>query len=75
MRPSLRQLLYAVASYDVIAFVVAWSARHAKHGVGLVIGDIAWYSLLAGVLLLVALAVAAGVQALRVHRTRRPAAR
>lgn len=57
IRLSLTRLLVAVVALDVLALVVAFALRHARHGAGETIGAIAWFALWADTLGLVALAV------------------
>lgn len=57
MEPTLKRLLGIVCVWDVVALVVAFALRHAKHGIGEVVGAIAWYGLWLGVLALIVLAL------------------
>jgi hypothetical protein len=59
MKNSIARLLRGALVITVVAFAVAFLFRHAKHGAGLVVGGIAWYSFLLGVLAVIVLAVAA----------------
>jgi hypothetical protein len=59
MPSKLRQSLIIVASIVAVAFVIAGSERHAQHGANAVIGAVAWFTFLPGLLVLVALGVAA----------------
>jgi hypothetical protein len=54
---SLKRLLVMAAGWDVVALVVGFALRHAKHGVGAVVGAIAWFGLWLGVLALLVLAL------------------
>lgn len=59
----LHRLLATAASVGVVSFIVAFALRHAKHGLGLAIGNVAWFSLIAAtlaVLILGATALARG---------------
>lgn len=59
----LHRLLATAASVGVVSFIVAFALRHAKHGLGLAIGNVAWFSLTAAtlaVLILGATALARG---------------
>ena len=69
MTPSLKRLLVAVLAFDVVAFAVAGLMGNRHHGVRQVIGDIAWYCLLVGVIVLVGLAVAVLVVGARGRRS------
>ncbi|MGH8888790.1 MAG: hypothetical protein ACRDV3_03405 [Acidothermaceae bacterium] len=71
MPSKLRQLIIIVTSVVAIAFVVAGSERHAEHGANAVIGTIAWFTFLPGVLVLVVLAVTAGMITVRRGRLAR----
>lgn len=55
-RLSLTRLLAATACVDVVALVVAFALRHARHGAGETIGAIAWFGLWADTIALVVLA-------------------
>lgn len=70
MHLSLKRLLYAVVGWDIVALVVSFALRHAKYGAGEVIGAIAWFGLLLGVLVLVVLALTAAARAVRVRSVR-----
>jgi hypothetical protein len=65
----MQRLLGISAGISVVAFVVAGICRHAKHGVGLYLGDVAWFTLLAGVAVTVVLAAVVVVRILRSRRS------
>lgn len=71
MRLPITRLLTAVATVTAVALVLSFVTRHAKHGFGLYLGDVAWPVLLLGALLTVLLALAAAAGAVR----RRPSTR
>ena len=75
MKVSLYQLLGIAVSVDVIALVLAFALRHAKHGAGETVGAIGWFTLLADTLLVLALATAVLVRVLRGRRPAQPAIR
>jgi hypothetical protein len=75
MHLSLKRLCCAVAGWDVVALVVSFALRHAKHGAGEVVGAIAWFGLLLGLLVLVVLVLAAAARAVRVRSSIRQVAR
>jgi hypothetical protein len=52
------RLLGFAAAVTAIAFLVALIVRHAKHGVALYLGDVAWFTFLAGVVITAALGLA-----------------
>lgn len=68
--PSTR-LLPSLAAVTAVALVLSFVTRHAKHGFGLYLGDVAWPVLLVGAVVTVLLALAALVAAAR----RRPSTR
>ena len=68
MPSKLRQSLIIVTSVVAVAFVVAGSERHAKHGANAVIGAIAWFTFLPGLLVLAVVAAAAGITTVRHSR-------
>jgi hypothetical protein len=70
MHLSLKRLLSAVAGWDVVALVVSFALRHAKHGATELVGAIAWYGLLLGALVLVVLGLATAARAVRVRSVR-----
>ena len=72
MKVPLSRLLATAACVDVVALVVSFALRHAKHGAGETIGAIGWFTLLADTLLVLALAAAVLTRTLR---GRRPATR
>jgi hypothetical protein len=57
------------AGTTAVAFVVAFICRHAKHGFTLYLGDVAWFTLLAGVIVTLVLALAVAVRAVRTRRS------
>jgi hypothetical protein len=61
----MQRLLGISAGTTAAAFVVAFICRHAKHGFTLYLGDIAWFTLLAGVVLTLVLAAAVAVRTFR----------
>lgn len=65
MKLSLYRLLGISAAVDAIAFACSGLLKHQKHGVGYVLGDIAWFGFLIGVLVVVGLAITAAIQASR----------
>jgi hypothetical protein len=65
----MQRLLGISAGITAVAFVVAGICRHAKHGAGLYLGNVAWFTLLAGVAVTVALAAVVAVQILRSRRS------
>lgn len=68
MSLSLNRLLSIIAAITAVAFVVAGIVRHAKHGAGLVVGDVAWFTFLPGFVVTIALGIAAAVGLLRRRR-------
>jgi hypothetical protein len=69
---TLNRLLGTIATTAVVALVIAFFTRHAKHGFGLYLGDLAWITFLASLLLTLLLGIAALA---RLARARRVAAR
>jgi hypothetical protein len=55
----LHRLLATAAGIGVVSFVVAFALRHAKHGLGLAIGNAAWFSLTAATLAVLVLGTTA----------------
>lgn len=72
MKLSIYRLCAAAVALDLFAFLVAFSLRHAKHGVGGTIGSLAWFTLLADALIVIALAAAALLHAFRSRRIAGP---
>lgn len=62
---SLKRLLGIAAGWDVVALVVAFALRHAKHGVAGAVGAIGWYGLWVGVLALIVLALVGAARGVR----------
>jgi hypothetical protein len=62
---SLKRLLGVVCVWDVAALVVAFALRHATHGLGELVGAIAWYGLWLGVLALIVLALTLAARTVR----------
>jgi hypothetical protein len=56
---SLARLAAVILAVDLVAFGVSGILRNARHGAGLVLGDIAWFGFLAGVLALLVVGVVA----------------
>jgi hypothetical protein len=54
----MQRLLGISAGTTAVAFVVAFICRHAKRGFTLYVGDVAWFTLLAGIVLTLVLAAA-----------------
>lgn len=71
MKFSLQQMLKVAAVVTVVAFVVAFIVRHAKHGVALHIGDVAWPVFLIGALITIALGLATTVKLVLARRSAR----
>jgi hypothetical protein len=69
MKISLHRLLATAAAVTVVAFLVAAIVHHEKHGFGLYLGDVAWFTALAGV----AVTVMLGLATLARLARRRPA--
>ena len=65
MKLSLRPLIGIVCVWNVVALVVAFALRHARHGVGEVVGAIAWYGLWLGVLALLVLGLTVAARAVK----------
>jgi hypothetical protein len=65
MRFPITRLLAAAATITAVGLVLSFITRHAKHGFGLYLGDIAWPVFLLGALLTVLLGLAALVGAAR----------
>ena len=59
------RLLKIVALVTVAAFLLSGVLRNAKHGLGYVLGDIAWFGFLASLLTLLVLGAVVAVGALR----------
>jgi predicted membrane protein len=59
------RLLKIDAVVTVAAFLLSGVLRNAKHGIGYVLGDIAWFGFLAGLLALLILGAVVAVGALR----------
>jgi hypothetical protein len=59
------RLLKIVAVVTVAAFLLSGVLRNAKHGLGYVLGDIAWFGFLTGLLALLILGGVVAVGALR----------
>jgi hypothetical protein len=70
MRLSTGNLLKVDAVVTVVAFCLSGVLRHAKHGIGYVVGDIAWFTFLAGLLGLLVLGVASAIIAIRHSQAR-----
>jgi hypothetical protein len=62
---SLGRLAAVILAVDLVAFGVSGILRNADHGVGFVLGDIAWFGFLAGVLALLVVGVVALARAAR----------
>ncbi len=75
MKVSLYRLLAVTVAVDVVAVVVAFALRHAKHGAAETVGAIGWFTLLADTLIVLALTSAVLVRALRGRQAARPAIR
>jgi hypothetical protein len=71
---SLIRILCVVAAVTAVAFVLSFLTRHAKHGFGLYLGDVAWPTLLLGALLTLLLLLAVGARALHGRFSARPTA-
>jgi hypothetical protein len=65
MRFPITRLLAGAATITAVALVLSFITRHAKHGFGLYLGDVAWPVFLLGALLTVLLGLAALVGAAR----------
>jgi hypothetical protein len=63
-----------ILAVDLVAFGFSGILRNAHHGVGLVLGDIAWFGFLAGVLALLLVGVVALARAARTRSGAREAA-
>jgi len=72
MKLSIYRLFGAAVALDLLAFVVAFSLRHAKHGVGEIVGSIAWFTLLADALPVIVLAAGSLRHAIGDRRIARP---
>ena len=59
----------ASAGVTAVAFVIAFICRHSKHGFAMYLGDAAWFTLLAGVVVTLILAVTLAVRALLARRS------
>jgi hypothetical protein len=70
MRLSISTLLKVDAVVTVVAFCVSGVLRHAKHGIGYVAGDIAWFTFLAGFLALLILGAVSAIIAIRQRQAR-----
>lgn len=55
---TLKRLLAIAATATLAACVVAGIVKHAKHGFAFYLGDVAWFTFLAGVLVTTSLALA-----------------
>jgi hypothetical protein len=55
---TLQRLLLVAVVVDVIAFAASGLLRNAHHGVGAVVGDIAWFTFLTATVCVLVLAVA-----------------
>jgi hypothetical protein len=65
----MQRLLGVSAGVTAVALVLAVICRHAKHGFALYLGDVAWFTLLAGIVVTLALALAVAVRAVRARRS------
>jgi hypothetical protein len=65
----MQRLLGVSAGVTAVAFVVAFICRHAKHGFALYLGDVAWFTLLIGVVVTLVLALVVAVRTLRARRS------
>ncbi len=72
MKLSIYRLFVAAVTIDLLAFLVAFSLRHAKHGVGEIVGSIVWFSLLADALVVIVLAAGSLRHAIGNRRIARP---
>jgi hypothetical protein len=72
MKLTIYRLFRAAVTLDLLAFLVAFSLRHAKHGVGEIIGSIAWFTLLADALVVIVLAAMSLRHAIRNRQIARP---
>jgi len=73
MKISIYRLLGAAVALDLVALVVAFALRHAKHGAGEIIGSIAWFTLVGDALIVLVLTAASLLHALRGRPGARPA--
>jgi hypothetical protein len=71
----LYRLLATTAALDIAAFIVAFALRHAKHGLGLAVGNVAWFSVIAATLALLMLGATVLTHAARRRRNRSPVTR
>lgn len=71
MKTSLHRLLATATAVTIVAFLVAAIVRHDKHGFGLYLGDVAWFTALIGIVVVVALGLASLARLLR-SRTATP---
>jgi len=69
MKLSIYRLFGAAVALDLLALLVAFSFRHAKHGFGEIVGSIAWFTLLADALIVIVLATASLLHAFRSRRS------
>jgi len=65
MKLSIYRLFAAAVALDLLACVVAFSLRHAKHGAGEIVGSIGWFTLLADALVVIVLAAMSLLHAFR----------
>ena len=65
----MQRLVGVSTGVTAVAFVVAFICRHAKHGFALYLGDAAWFTLLAGVVVTLVLALVVAVRTLRTRRS------
>lgn len=73
MKVSIYRLLAAAVALDLVALVVAFALRHAKHGAGEIVGSIGWVTLLGDAPIVLVLAAASLLHAIRERRSTRPA--
>jgi hypothetical protein len=66
---TLHRLLVIIATVDLVAFVAAFAARHAKHGVAHVVGDVAWFAFAIGLLLVIVLAAVTAIRSVARRRS------
>jgi hypothetical protein len=71
----LHRLLATAAGTGVVSLIVAFALRHTKHGLGLAMGNVAWFSLTAATLAVLVLGAAALAAAVRGRRRRGPVIR
>ena len=75
MKVSIYRMLGAAVALDLVALAVAFALRHAKHGVGEIVGSIGWFTLLGDALIVLVLTAASLLHALRGRQSARPATR